>query len=458
MRNVYGDVNNSDSTRLRLFFLLEKIIGDNSGRHYQELKRLFRVSREELDDYRLRKLKQLITFAYKHVEFYRNRFRSAGVSPDEIKQLSDIERFPITTKQDLQNHKNALISDCHRKTHLYEYSTGGSTGEPTKVYRTSEENDRFHASMLMLKYFIGFDPVCREIMISGSPFDNTNLLGLMGRRIKRKNWIIMKKISEQNLKNCINEIKRFRPAILRGYTNILLLLCSYLKDKPTDIPAPELVGNASETMWESDRETISATFGAPTHNFYITSDIGFIGVECAPGSGLHLNDSCLLVEVVNNGQSASTGVRGEILVTQLDNFAMPLIRCAVGDIGALTDNPCQCGRKGMRLEQLVGRTVDLLMDSDGRMITGDSFGLLFKDYDMIRRFQVEQFSPNEAVIRLDTSLKPNDKVINELRSKISNIFGRGIEFQIDTDTPLSLTPLNKLRRIIRRFPIKEIYQ
>jgi phenylacetate-CoA ligase len=120
------------------------------------------------------------------------------------------------------------------------------------------------------------------------------------------------------------------------------------------------------------RRRIESVFGCRVTNRYGCEEVSLIACECSEHRGLHVNADSIVVETVVDGRPARPGEPGSIVITDLSNFAMPLIRYRIGDVAELTDRRCPCGRGLPLLESIQGREADYVVTSDGRMISGIS--------------------------------------------------------------------------------------
>lgn len=402
---------------------------------------------------RQRRLGELVRHAAATVPWYRDRvperFRSASADVD-------LTELPILTKRDLRTSE-AFLSEAYPRRSLTTTTTGGSTGEVTAVSRTVDELDRVRAHALLQYAWMGLSPDCREVAIVGAdPARGRGLLGRASLRWLRTRELNLERVSPATMAATFAELRRHRPAFVWGYTSLLTELARHVVESGITPPQPQLMCNGAETLWESDRALISRAFGAPVINRYGTTDIGVIGVECRPGSGLHLHDASVLVEVVRSGVPVRMGERGELLITQLDNRAMPLIRFAIGDLGRLVDGPCACGRTGVRLVDLEGRTDDVLLATGGARLSGLRVGHCMAAFPSITRFQIVQRSPQVVDARLE--IRSLDvATATRVQRALEEVFGPDVRVTIVWNGTFDLTPRNKFRRTMRMFPLEHPY-
>jgi phenylacetate-CoA ligase len=175
-----------------------------------------------------------------------------------------------------------------------------------------------------------------------------------------------------------------------------------------------------------------------------------IGAECERHEGLHVTMENLLVEVLDDaGQPTSPGQEGNIVITDLYNYGMPFIRYASGDRVTAGWGVCSCGRGLPLLRQIVGRRLDVLETAGGRLIPGEFFPHLVKDYPAIRRFQVVQKAPNhiELSVVLKEGWKEEDR--HGLESQVRKVVGPDVRFDFLPVDDIPLTLAGKQRVVLK---------
>ena len=174
-------------------------------------------------------------------------------------------------------------------------------------------------------------------------------------------------ITEDGLRDFHARLKTFRPKVLLGYANSLKLLAQYLKSHGLAAYQPRSIVSTAEVLGPEDRALIEDVFGCRVFNRYGCREVSVIASECAEHAGMHIMAEGLCVEVVRGGRYAPPGEAGAVLITDLLNLAMPLIRYRIGDVAASQAGPCSCGRGLPRLEGLQGRVTDFLVARTGAL-------------------------------------------------------------------------------------------
>src|SRR5262249_36293897 len=154
------------------------------------------------------------------------------------------------------------------------------------------------------------------------------------------------------------------------YARSAVLFARYLEERGRTAYRPHSLITSAEVLEEEDRAVLERVFGCEVFNRYGCREVSVVASECEAHSGLHTMAEGLYIEIDIGGRPAAPGQTGGILVTDLLNGAMPLIRYRIGDLGAWADGPCPCGRGLPRLRNVAGRVTDFLVGCDGRLVSG----------------------------------------------------------------------------------------
>jgi phenylacetate-CoA ligase len=194
------------------------------------------------------------------------------------------------------------------------------------------------------------------------------------------------------------------------------------------------------------RTTIESAFQVPVFNRYGSREVGVIGAECDAHAGLHVNELDMVVEATPGPDG-----HGELLVTNLNNFGMPLIRYRIGDVGQIDTAPCRCGRAGARITRLFGRSSDFFTNAEGRKIHGEYFTHLFYGLDGIARFQLVQETLSEFQLKIVRNPDHwQDSTERFLRDELRKVFGDSMQLQIDHVDGIPATASGKFRFTISK--------
>ncbi len=380
-----------------LFYKMANLLLDPDGiikyKYLRELERNQWRSQEELEILQLDKIQKIVEHAYVNVPFYKQRLTKAGMHPGDIKTLDDFQQLPVLTKQDIRMHQESLVAKNLPQRAMHLDATGGSTGEPLSFYLSTDFKRWNWAASVRAESWHGHQPGNKEAWIWGADRDmpHWKWSKRLKARLKRQRWFNSFNMDENKMEEFAQVLVRFKPELLVGYTSALYLFAKYLEKRGIDDIRPKAVETSAEKLYDFQRTCLERVFACPVFDHYVSRELGCIAAQC-PAGGMHVADDVRYVEVVANDRAAEPGQIGEIIVTDLTNFAMPFLRFKNGDRAVRADKPCSCGRGLSVLDEVVGRTADIFTTPDGKLISGLYFFHRLRGAPGIDRFQVRQLS------------------------------------------------------------------
>lgn len=417
-----------------LFPASNLLIGRKFWSLYRSLQKTQWYSRKEIENIQLSRLKGLVTHAYATVPLYRELFDRAGVRPDNIGTLSDIQKLPIVTKNDFRDGfpQRCTSSAVSRQRWLPD-STSGSTGRPFQFIRDPEFSDASLANTFRTYTWTGMEMGDRNFSLWG--YHDTPL------SVKILNTLIRKTmLSSFDVDRLFREYYRIlqsaRPMMLEAYSASVTQFASLLSQNSLlDLDIPITISSA-ETLYPHHKEIIEKTLHTSVYNRYGSRECGCVAQECQKHEGLHINAESYIVEVVNNGEKDG---RGRIVITNLTNYAMPFIRYDTEDVGVMGTESCSCGRGLPVLKSVEGRATDFVRLPNGNDLSFLFFNYFFEQYGAyLTQFQVVQDARDHLTLNLVVTGRYNDDKERELREGIMK----------QTDNSVTLT-INKVAEIPR---------
>ncbi|MBI1877047.1 MAG: phenylacetate--CoA ligase family protein, partial [Chloroflexi bacterium] len=375
------------------------------GRHAALLEETQWWPWSKIEALQMRKLKALLEHAYAHVPFYQRRFDELGVRPDHIQSPQDLAGLPILTKRHIQEHLDELLAQGVDKNRLLESRTGGSTGHPLTFYQDRAHEAWLLADLLRSNRMGGYQLGMRWAYLWGSDYDAQPHKGWRGfvrdRLIYNALWINTFDLTKDTLLHAVEQLVRWQPQIIVAYVSSATLLARLIQEKGITGIQPQAIQTSAEVLTPEDRCLLEEAFACPVFNRYGCREVGNIAHECDKHEGLHILADNNLVEVVDDaGQPAPPGMPGRIIVTNLNNYAMPFIRYEVGDTGALSPNTCSCGRGLPLLDSVEGRTIDVIVAPSGKLIHGAFFNTLLWKLTGLYQFRIIQETPADLCLQL----------------------------------------------------------
>lgn len=320
------------------------------------------------------RLQKLLTHAAEYSPFYRDVFSKHEISPESIQSANDLLRIPVTTKSDIRNNLENFISDQFDRNELVSAKTGGSTGFSLQLYFDEACQERRNAAQLMADRWSGWDLGIKKAAIWGNPpVPSTMKQKIRHHLLDRTIYLDTMNLNEISMGKFAERWRAEQPGAVFGHAHSIYIFACYLRDHGITDLRPRGIVATSMMLLDHERKAIEEVFDCPVTNRYGCEEVGLIACECEEHRGMHLNLPHLYVEFLDGeNKPVKPGEPGKIVVTDLNNFAMPLIRYRVEDVGTFTDQPCSCGRGLPILQRLEGRMADFLKLPDGGQVAGIS--------------------------------------------------------------------------------------
>ncbi|HMI91017.1 MAG TPA: glycosyltransferase [Polyangiales bacterium] len=394
-----------------------------------------------------RRLRQLIARACADVPYYRALFARAGLRPDEIRTLDDLRRVPLLDKATVRAElERGLRSRSADPRALLRIATSGSTGEPFVLDVERAQLELRWASTMRALEWTGWrwgDPQARlwhqTIGMSRSQIVRERLDAWLLRR----SFIPAFELRPDNLAAFLARLRRQRPVLLDGYAEVLNLLAYYAAEHGIDGVRPKAVMSSGQVLCDQVRAEIEQRFGAEVYDKYGSREFSGIAYECDAHQGHHVMAESYIVELLTDGRPARPGEIGEVVITDLSNHCVPLIRYRIGDLAVAMDERerCPCGRGLPRIGRIEGRTSSVLLCADGTWLPGSFFAHFFKDYHAsIRHYQVAQREPGAFELRLVKGFAFSDTELERmLRALRGHVGGSPVEVVFVDAIPLGRT-------------------
>ncbi|HEV8265428.1 MAG TPA: hypothetical protein VGQ06_10790 [Gemmatimonadales bacterium] len=370
--------------------LIDRLSGKRASRYYREYASTQWYDRARLDAYRVAKLRELLVHCNRHVPFYRDALRAAGINPNHVDSLDVLNRLPVVDKAVVKSAYTRLLSTDMRGLGKIRYSqTGGTTGEPLRVPKDVAMRssalaalERFHDWMSIT---LG-DPV----------------IVLWGAAVVRRPWTVRLReavlatvrnerrvstfgISRAHLAEIAHILRTFRPALLHGYCQSIFELAQWFVESGESFEL-RAVSTTVEPLFAEYRPTLRQAFKCEAFDQYGCGEVEAIAMECGSHEGLHVIEERVVLELDSDGG---------VIVTDLDNFVFPFIRYRNGDRAVPANRPCRCGRPHQLLDRILGRTGDVIGGPTGKRVHPEFFTHLVNETGVanrrrLRKYQVVQ--------------------------------------------------------------------
>ena len=406
------------------------------------------LSRQEIEAIQLDRLQKVVKRVYEKVPYYRAKMDDAGIKPEDIKTLDDLKKLPFTTKQDMRDTYPFGLFAVEKSELERIHASSGTTGKPTVVGYTANDLNVWAECVARLAVMGGAtkEDVC-QICFGYGMF--TGALGLHYGLEHIGACIIPS--STGNTEKQIMYMKDFGSTLLVATPSYALRIGEVAMqmglNPQTDLELKTaLVG--SELMTEPMRAEMKKLYGdklVVTQNYGMSELIGpGVSGECTELCGMHINEDHFIAEVIdpNTGEVLPAGEKGELVVTCLTKEAIPLIRYRTRDITRLMYEPCKCGRTTARMENLSGRTDDMLKIRGVNVFPSQIEEVLLKTEEIGPHYEIIVDRKNHSdILTIRVELAPTsmtddfaelEKIKNKLRNALRTMLGLDAIIQLES--------------------------
>ena len=408
------------------------------------------LSRSEMEALQLKRLQETVTRVYDKVEPYRKKMDEAGVKPEDIQSLADLKKLPFVTKQDMRDNYPFGLFAVPKDELIRIHASSGTTGKPTVVGYTKNDMEMWTECVSRIACAGGandkdFAQIC---------FGYGMFTGALGLHYGLENiGATIVPSSTGNSEKQIMYMKDFGTTILVATPSYALRLAEVAKsmgvDPKTDLNVRiGLVG--SELLTDAMREEMHKYWG---DDMFITSNYGMselmgpgVSGECEYLCGMHINEDYFIPEIIDpvTGEVLPAGEKGELVITCIKKEALPLIRYRTKDITRLIYEPCKCGRTTCRMENLSGRSDDMLKIRGVNVFPSQIEEVILSVEELAPHYEiiVEREGYNDILtIRVDLkdatdSMAELKNIENKVKSKLRVILGLDAKIKIESPNML----------------------
>ena len=420
------------------------------------------MKRNDIEKMQLERLKFLVDYCYNNVEFYNKKLSKAGItSGDKIKTLSDIKYIPFTTKEDLRDNYPFSLLARPMKDIVRIHASSGTTGKPTVGVYTKNDLDNWASQVARICVAGGVtDEDIIQISFGYGLF--TGALGLHYGLEKIGTTVIP--ASSGNTEKQLMMIRDFGVTGLVATPSYAIYLSEKIREDNISLSEYNklrlgILG--SEGCSEEMRNIIEKNMNIFVSDNYGMTELSGPGVagECKLRTGLHFNEDAYLPEIIDSetGEVKEKGEVGELVVTTLIREGVPVLRYRTRDITKLNYEPCQCGRTGVRMDKIMGRTDDMLIIKGVNVFPSqiaqvlENFGEISPHYQLVLTRDNFLDKLEVKVELTDASLLVHfgklEKLTHNIREKLKSVLG--LDTKVRLVEPKSLERFQgKAKRIL----------
>lgn len=404
--------------------------------------------RERLAAHQDRALRRIVRHAYLNVPYYRDAFDAARVPPDQIRSVADLAAVPVSTKAALVHAgSQSLLARGVTADNLIERRSSGSSGPMFITYKSRSEELVSALLRLRVMRYYGVRPTDKLVMAA---LDTRTLqaAGPLQRLAHRlglfRTHQLLPVLPAEML---VQQLIALQPDVLIGLAGTLARAAGVVDDAARRALHLRHIVTGGEVLTPAMRTRIAGAFGVPVYDKYATSELGDIAYECRMSGAMHTCDDQLIVEVVRDGQPVAPGQRGEIVVTALNCYAMPMIRYRLADVATRGDSRCACGGPWGTIRALQGRMMDYLHLPSGRVMHLYEFaGVLMHEAAWVGEFQLLQESRHRMVAHIVPNFPPGEDAIPRMVAIATSYLNEDVALEIELVDQIEPGRTGKLRQ------------
>lgn len=394
------------------------------------------MNRKDLESLQLERFKRIVKYCYENVLFYKDKLDKAGINPDKIKTLSDIQYIPFTTKEDMRNNYPYGLLAVPNKKNVRIHASSGTTGKPTVGFYT--KNDLEVWSDQVARVAVGGGATSEDVFQIAFGYGLfTGALGLHYGLEKIGATVIP--ASSGNTMKQLMMMRDFGVTGLVATPSYALYLGECMKSLqyPRSDYKLRLGVLGSESCTIKMRNKIESCWNIFVSDNYGMTELGGPGVsgECTYRCGLHFAEDHFLPEIIDSetGKVKASGETGELVVTTLSREGMPVLRYRTRDITRLNYEPCKCGRTHVRMDKIMGRTDDMLIIKGVNVFPSQIETILMSTQEVAAHYQLVVRRKN-YMDNLEVKIEVADPELledfghlkdlqNNIRAKLKSILG-----------------------------------
>jgi phenylacetate-CoA ligase len=390
------------------------------------------------------RLRAMVRHAWANSRFYREKFECAGLKPDDIRTLADLVHLPPTTKAELQALPDGFArARGFTESNTVREATSGSSGRTLQIDHSQAAYDRYFAFAFRHLWDLGYRPWHR---VAYTAYDPLPTLPWERTGLGTRQQVDLR---QRDPRSYVEALLRIRPDVITAYPSILRLVIRSATASELERIRPRAIHLHSELLTAGIRAEISQAFDCDCFDDYSTFEFHHVAYECRQHT-YHIAADNVIVEFVRDGRPVTPGQQAEILLTGLTNRAMPLLRYAIGDVGAAGTEPCACGRGFPTMQLLQGRVDDFIVLPSGRCFSPRMVNPAFENLPGILEHVLVQEAPGWIVAHLNVRDEHRSTTPDLVERTLRELFGEPIRLDVRLTTELERGRTGKLRCIVSR--------
>jgi phenylacetate-CoA ligase len=418
-------------------------------------RRIEKTPLKELKEIQNRRLRHLVKWAYERTGLYRRKFEEAGLKPKDIRNVEDLKKFPLTRY--LEDFVKTPLSDklAVPMAEVKEVSSTSGTlsGFTQPFMMTKKEAKAYYQNESRVRAICGVTPADVVQVLTGFECCRNGYYYL-------GSTVLMDHAGRRNMDHQIRLTQVMGVTVLEHLPSHVLLYFERAKQLGIDIRKTKLrmVVGVGEGWAEAYRKKVEKEYGIPFRSAYGLVETSVVAGECQVGGGMHAVMDNFVIEVIDpeTGKNLTPGEEGELVITPLNNVAMPIIRYRTGDVGSLIPyERCKCGNTHQKISLVRGRVSQFIKVGGNRILPMDIEEVVAITPGLGDEYQIIVDSPGELKrLKIRAEIRPETQNREELKKEMGEMARRklGIEIEVELVAVGTLgRSLFKAQRVIRTY-------
>ncbi len=419
-----------------IYPLSDKLMGLSINKNLKKNRSTQWYTAAELSALQKKKLFAILSHCNNHIPYYQKLFKdySLDINGD---LLNELKKIPILTKKIIKKHLPYDLTDKTRKIFTVE-KTSGSSGEQGEFFLDREAFSKIIAAQTLYWEWAGYSFGKRAIQTGINPERGIK------KQIKDKLLLIKYsdafKIDKEIIKETLNPFRNKKDVFFIGYPSSIYSYAKFAEELGINDVSFKAVISLGDKMFPHYRSLIENKFNTEVFDTYGAAEGLMIAGECSEHK-YHVLTPHVHIEILDeNGKTVPDGTLGQVVITSLDNYLMPLIRYKIGDLAIKSSNmsSCKCGRNLPIINKIIGRDTDVLYTPKYKILVVHFFTGIFEHFPEIKQFQVEQIKKGgEIQIRYIEGINFSKNILEKIKNKIYE--------RAEEDFPLHFSNVEKIK-------------
>ncbi len=408
---------------------------------------------QQWEDYQTIALRKLLTHAFETVPYYKDAFTKAGLGLSELNNMNtaELQRIPFLEKDTLRRFGTTTMLSSKLEKGGNFFASSGSTGTPTQIFFSHPMHQRWSAGFeARIRHWAGLDRHTPRGTIGGRrvvpdgegkpPYYRYNF-------VEKQVYFSAYHVSRSTVAGYLGGMAKHGVQYMTGYAMSNYFLARFIEEEKLGAPTLKAVVTSSEKLTNEMRDAFERVYKCKTFDSWSGVEACGLVSECEQGS-LHISPDLGIIEILDEvGNPVKPGEAGEVVCTGLVNYDQPLIRYRIGDVMRLGKEPCSCGRNMPVIDEIVGRTEDIVIGQDGREMV--RFHGIFIDLPNLIEGQIIQHTVATFEIKVVTNGQWTKEEEYTIKKRMTSQLGT-IKVEVNEVESIPRNPNGKFQAVISK--------